>query len=474
VLDLAKMDAGELRVVAEPVKLRPLIQAVADMLAPAAQQKGLALSAEVADDVPSAVIADPLRLCQILWNLVGNAIKFTEQGFIRIRLDAEPQTAAGVVLLLYVEDSGIGIPEAAQAALFQPFRQAEERTAQRFGGAGLGLSIARRLAGMMGGTITLASRPGEGSTFTVRLPVAIAAAATGGEPVSYAGLLKPPALPLPYGDIADAAGDDGATGEVLVAEDDPLNRILIEGQLGTLGLSAQLCADGEEAWECLQQGPVRLLITDLQMPSSGDGVRLARRIRGDPRFRDLPIIGLTADARPASIEACLLAGMNHVLVKPLRLPDLPEALRRLGIPCPAADDLTPSSPMPTEPAPPVFDPGNIIHAFGAIDAAARRTLDDFADQAAAAIEAVNTAALRREAAAVQQSAHRMAGSSASIGAMQLACVFAGIDAAAAAADWSRIDGLAASLERCLADTRAAFACCGSAAAPADGRQLSAS
>lgn len=453
------------------------------MLAPAAQHKGLSLIAHVAESVPSTVNADPLRLCQILWNLIGNAIKFTEQGAIRVRFDAEPRTDGDVmlVLVLDVEDSGIDVPEQAQAGLFEPFRQADAKTAHQFGGSGLGLSIVRQLAELMGGTIALASRPGEGSTFTVRLPVAIAPASTataptGGEPVSYSGLPASQAFPRAHGDVGEAAGDAMAD-DVLVAEDDPLNRILIEGQLGTLGLSAHLCVDGDAAWESLQRGPVRLLITDLQMPTSGDGLWLARRIRADPRFRGLPIIGLTADARPASIEACLAASMNHVLLKPLRLPDLSEALRRLGISCLAEEDLTPPPPTQSNPAGkavPAFDPGNIIHAFGAIDAAARQMLDDFADQAAAAIEAVKTAALRREAAAVQRSAHRMSGSSASIGAIQLGCVFAGIDTAAAAADWSRIDGLVAELDRCLMETQAAIECCGSAAAPADRPQLSAS
>ncbi len=482
VLDLAKLDAGELRIVREPVALRPLLQAVADMLAPAAQQKGLALSAEVADGVPPAVIADPLRLCQMLWNLVGNAIKFTERGFIRIRLDAEPQSDTRVMLLLCVEDSGIGIPEGAQAALFQPFRQADATTARRFGGTGLGLAIVRHLAGLMGGTITLASRPGVGSTFTLRLPAAITATTAADAIVPLPGLTDAPVLSPRVGTAEEPAGAAADGGDVLVAEDDPLNRILIEGQLGTLGLPARLCANGEEAWGSLQRQPACLLITDLQMATAGDGIALARRIRADQRFQDLPIIGLTADARPGSIEACLAAGMNLVLLKPLKLPDLPAALARLGIACadggiPATVAPPPADAAAADAGEPVFDAGNLLQAFGALDASARQMLAEFVDQAAAAIAAVSDAAHERDAAQLQRTAHRLAGSSASMGAVRLARLFAQVDAAADTGDWQGIDGQIGALDRCLAETRDAIAArcadAGGALPPLASRQQSA-
>ena len=474
VLDLAKLDAGELRIVREPVALRPLIQAVADMVTPAAQQKGLVLSAEVAEDVPPAVIADPLRLCQMLWNLLGNAIKFTERGFIRVRLDAEAGAGGEAMLVLRVEDSGIGIAEAAQAALFQPFRQAEATTARRFGGSGLGLAIVRHLAGLMGGTITLQSRPGAGSTFTIRLPVPLAPVSASDATAPLPGLADLPAAPL-RGSAAKtpapaAAGPDAA--DVVVAEDDPLNRILIEGQLGTLGLAARLCASGEEAWDSLQRQPARLLITDLQMASASDGIALARRLRADARFRGLPIIGLTADARPGSLGACLAAGMNLVLLKPLKLPDLPAALASLGIA--AADASVPvaaAAPSPADAAAaadePVVDAGNLVQAFGALDAPARQMLAEFVDQAAAAIAVVSAAAHERDAARLQRTAHRLAGSSAAIGAVRLGRLFAQIDAAADTGAWQRIDGMTAALAGCLAETRAAIVgrCADAEAAP---------
>jgi signal transduction histidine kinase/DNA-binding NarL/FixJ family response regulator len=469
VLDVAKMEAGALQLAPEAVALRPLLQAVVDMHRPAAEAKGLGLSLQIAEGVPPVVLADPLRLCQILWNLAGNAVKFTEQGQVVARLDIEGEMARDRLLLrLSVADTGIGIPEEVQAALFQPFRQADASTARRFGGSGLGLSIARQLTEAMGGTITLRSRPGQGSTFTVRLPVTVVAAPA--EPPR-------PAQPLPG--LADhaprvlAAGPSsqllsgesapGAAGEVLVAEDDPLNRLLIEGQLKTLGLAPRLCGDGEEAWMSLRQRPARLLITDHHMPQGLGGIELTRRIRADERYAGVRIIGLTADAGPDAIQACLDAGMDLVLIKPLRLPDLPDALLRLGIPfgvpgpAGATHRVAGRDERREEEAAATFDPGNLVRAFGGLDEQARRLLADYLARTATAVAEAKSLAASRNAVALRQLTHRMAGSSASMGATRLGRLFNELAAAATIPDWTRVDALAALLDQHLADAAGAVA-----------------
>jgi len=482
VLDVAKMEAGALQLAPEAVTLRPLLQAVVDMHRPAADAKGLDVSLQIADTVPPVVVTDPLRLCQILWNLMGNAVKFTERGHVVARLDTEGEVGERARLRLSVSDTGIGIPEETQAALFQPFRQADATTARRFGGSGLGLSIARQLTETMGGTIALESRPGEGSTFTVRLLVAVVS--TAGEPLAavhlFPGLADHAPPGLGAGAMREAFPGGGlpcADGDVLVAEDDSLNRLLIEGQLNTLGFTPRLCRNGDEAWTSLQQRPARLLITDHHMPPGCGGVELTRRIRGDGPLAGVRIIGLTADAQPDAVKACLDAGMDLVLIKPLRLPDLPDALQRLGIPFetpgPAGADPWDAGAGDTEAgevgagesaageagaadpsegaAAAIFDPGNLVQAFGGIDEQARRLLAEFLVRTTAAVAEAKSLVASRNAEALRQLTHRLAGSSASMGALSLGRLFNDIAAAAAASDWRRIDALTARLDQSLAD-----------------------
>jgi signal transduction histidine kinase/CheY-like chemotaxis protein len=476
ILDFAKLEAGELRIVAEAVAVRPLVRAVVDMLGQAATEKGLTVSLDIAETVPECVRTDPLRLCQILWNLIGNGIKFTERGSVTVRVDAEGPEGERVHLAIAVTDTGSGISEQAQSQLFRPFSQVDGAAAGRLGGTGLGLSIARSLADRMGGTITLASRLGEGSTFTVSLPVAVLAAETLPQPspslVPRLGDQRPIA-PATGSAPATALAAPGEVGEVLVAEDDPLNRLLIQGQLRMLGLKAQVCADGNEAWANLEERAFDLLITDRHMPAGADGIELSRRIRGDPRFRDLRIIGLTADARPDSIRSCLDAGMNLVLLKPLMPADLPDALLRLGICLPggggaANDDEGADLDQSVDPA---FDPSNIVHAFGSLDEQARAVLASFIEQAGERIAETKRAAADRDQAALVRMTHRLTGSSASIGAPRLARAFAGIEDAARMADWVRIDTLIATLDRRLDEVAEAVAT-RSAAAVTAGRQRS--
>ncbi|MBK8176060.1 MAG: CHASE2 domain-containing protein [Rhodospirillales bacterium] len=467
VLDMAKMEAGELRFAPETVAVRPLVRSVIDMLRPNAAAKGLELSLEVSSSVPQAVIADPLRLCQILWNLGGNAVKFTDRGSVNVRLDTEGGGSAEAMLVLSVADTGIGIPEAAQSTLFAPFHQADARTAHTYGGSGLGLSIVHRLADMMGGTIVLSSRPGEGSTFTVQLPLTLPPAdeETGGVVPAFDGLADQP-VPELVPELAPGRPVGGtsvglprpAAGEVLVAEDDPLNRMLIEGQLASLGLRACVCADGAEAWSSLQQRPAAVLITDRHMPTGLSGVDLARRVRAVERFAGVRIIGLTADARPEARRECLDAGMDLVLSKPLKPSDLPNAFLRLDISFGIAVE-PPREPAVTH-APDgdaIFDAENLIRMFGSLEGQASQILSDFVKRAEEVVAETKRAADERDAARVRNEAHRMAGCSGSVGAIRFGRVFSAIEAAAITADWAHVDRIVGTLDSELAEVVHAIA-----------------
>jgi CheY-like chemotaxis protein/anti-sigma regulatory factor (Ser/Thr protein kinase) len=263
-------------------------------------------------------------LRQILLNLAGNAVKFTETGRIAVRVSlAAEQGPAGdppsTTLQVAVSDTGIGIPEAQQALIFQPFRQADGSISRRFGGSGLGLSISSRLVEMMNGRIWLESRPGVGTTFffTFRLPRGNAPAPDGED----APLLLPPQAAL----------------SILVAEDNPVNQRLIRHLLEARGHHVAIAGDGETALDAWRGNPYDLILMDVQMPQV-DGLEVTRRIRAEERSTSahIPIIALTAHAMKGDSDQCLEAGMDGYISKPIRTGDLDRILMGVGHPsaCP--------------------------------------------------------------------------------------------------------------------------------------------
>jgi signal transduction histidine kinase len=230
ILDFSKIEAGRMDLETLPFSLHGLIAGTVDTFTPQARQKSLALFADPPGSGPDWLDGDPTRVRQILFNLIGNALKFTERGFVRVSAVSVAEGNAAPVTLT-VEDSGIGIDATQQARLFQPFSQADTSTTRRFGGTGLGLSIVRRLAELMGGTATVESTQGRGSRFIVTLRFGLAAASAP-EPVAVAAPRIAPGTDRP---------------RLLVAGDHPVNREVIQQQLGILGLSADLAADGQEA-----------------------------------------------------------------------------------------------------------------------------------------------------------------------------------------------------------------------------------
>ncbi len=309
VLDLSRIEAGQLELDARPVDLDALVTEVGDMMAATAASRGVAVRA--VHHGPAWVAGDPLRLRQVLLNLVGNAVKFTHEGEVCLETRAEPD-AGGIALRMVVRDTGVGIAPARQAAVLQPYTQEGRGTAASFGGTGLGLSIVVGLVERMGGTLRLESEVGTGTTVTVALtlPAAEAPAAVAAGPATM-----------------------GAQ-RILVAEDNPVNQEVVLMMLEHLGCSADVVGDGAAAIAAVldEDAHYDIVLMDCQMPGT-DGFRATRRLRAEGYTG--PIIALTASATPTDRAACLAAGMDDFVSKPLTLDELGGALaRQLGIPVP--------------------------------------------------------------------------------------------------------------------------------------------
>ncbi|MCJ8190768.1 PAS domain-containing hybrid sensor histidine kinase/response regulator [Sphingomicrobium aestuariivivum] len=308
ILDISKIEAGRLELLHEPVDLRAKIHACVDIMRAAAEAKGLELEVDCDPAIPDFMEGDRLRVRQILLNLLGNAVKFTEKGSIRVAArrcggDDGPRVEIAVI------DSGIGIPEGKQKQIFDTFDQGASTTARDFGGSGLGLAISRRLADAMGGRLKVESAQGEGSTFTIDLPLVERAS--------------------PHGVTPMRAARDEQFGDarLLVVEDNEVNQMLATAMCEQLGVACDLAADGLEAVDAIEQAaregrPYGLVLMDLQMPHLG-GIDATKRLRRlGHGAESLPIIALTANAFAEDVEECLAAGMQAHLTKPVKLEQL--------------------------------------------------------------------------------------------------------------------------------------------------------
>ena len=414
VLDLSKIEAGAFALAPEPTAVRDLVQTLIETTALAATGKGLLLSCDLAEDVPDWIAVDPLRLRQILGNLLGNAIKFTAAGAVTLTVSRATSPSGAPMLAFAVSDSGIGMAPEGMQRLFEPFVQADASTTKNFGGTGLGLSIARRFARMQGGDIEVASEAGHGSIFTLSLPLIVAAAGdtAGGDETA----------------AADAGTLQGV--RILVAEDQETNRWLIKRQLARFGTVAEIVEDGNHALAVLASGSFDLLLTDCHMPVM-DGIELVRRIRaaeakaGGPR---LPVLGLTADVTTAMREKCLAAGMDDIAAKPINLNRLAAALRRI-ISRNGSVDATPQTEPPVDAAE-LFEDGTYRELFADAAGEGAEWLVSYLETATDLIQRIHAclAADDREGAAA--TAHRLAGSSLSAGAVRVGMLARALEGAA--------------------------------------------
>ena len=310
ILDFSKLEAQQIRVCEENVETRRLVDDVMELMAAPAEKKGLGLGVEVAAAVPERIFADPMRLRQVLTNLLSNATKFTEAGEVRVRVGYAAEGEAGR-LEVEVEDTGIGIAPAHIEEIFQDFVQADNSLTRRAGGTGLGLAISRQLVELMGGTLTVRSVPGMGSTFAFSIRTRPAPAVAAEPPVAD-GRARRKLEPL----------------RVLLAEDHATNQYLIGAYLGAAGHAVVVVENGVEAVAAAAEGGFDVVLMDVQMPEI-DGLEATRRIRALPGpAGEVPIIALTANAMPGDRESCLEAGMNGYLSKPIDVVALHEALQR--------------------------------------------------------------------------------------------------------------------------------------------------
>jgi PAS domain S-box-containing protein len=316
ILDISKVEAGKMQIVAGAFPVENLRKSILDLFAPSAREKGLALTFAIDPGLPPRLIGDEARILQILFNLVGNAVKFTESGEIAVAAGLLCRTDDGRARVLFsVADTGIGIPDEQLKEVFAPFAQAENTFTRRFQGAGLGLSIVHKLVALMGGEIAIDNTPGQGTAIYVNLPL---------------GLPSPAEDPAPALPAASPSADVSGL-RILLAEDEAVNRIACQRLLEKLGFTVLGAANGREALELLAAQDVDCILMDVQMPVL-DGLEATRTIRklpADEGKSRLPIIAMTAYAMDGDKEKFLAAGMDDYIVKPMDAGRLLEAIRRL-------------------------------------------------------------------------------------------------------------------------------------------------
>ena len=322
ILDLSKIEAGELTL--DLVRFAPAdtLAAVVEVLSPTAQTKGIALKSQVADDLSREYWSDPLRLRQILLNLVGNAVKFTEQGEVCLEAEVQRKDEERTWIEFTVRDTGIGIPKGDQEGLFEPFAQANGSTSRRSGGTGLGLAISKRLVELLGGEIGFESTEGIGSTFRFTMPFAHS------PETASRDLREVVAEVTAEGARHELAVAAPPSGRVLVVEDNEVNRTLALALLDALGYSADGVVDGHQALEALERTDYAIVLMDCRMPEL-DGyetTRLLRRRESDGRRT--PVIAMTAHAMKGDRQKCIEAGMDDYLSKPYTREDLVRVLDR--------------------------------------------------------------------------------------------------------------------------------------------------
>jgi signal transduction histidine kinase len=317
ILDFSKIEAGQLSLEMLPLSLPDILDSMVGIYSAQANEKGLSLSWQADGELPTGIVSDPVRLRQILSNLLANALKFTERGGVDIRVRAEECDQPGKLRLHFtVTDSGIGIAVAKQKMIFAPFSQAESSTTRKYGGTGLGLAIVTQLVELMDGSISLESQPGRGSSFHFSIVCRLAEASTSRLGQTLPGL---------------SSSSDSLTGKrILLVEDTPVNQVLGKKLLSKFGCRVSLAEDGLRALAAMATEAFDVVLMDLQMPNMG-GLEATEKQRAREKElgrRRLPIIALTANAMVDDRERCLAAGMDDFIAKPFRADEMLEAIRR--------------------------------------------------------------------------------------------------------------------------------------------------
>jgi signal transduction histidine kinase/ActR/RegA family two-component response regulator len=331
ILDFSKIESGRLELEQQPVSVRQCINDIVGLLGEQARRKNLDLRSVVDLRVPGWITTDGTRLRQVLLNLVGNAIKFTERGEVEVSIVCETGAAGEALLGFNVRDTGAGIAPDRLVRLFKPFSQADSSTTRKYGGTGLGLAICRSLAKLLGGSVEVARTSSAGTTFHFSiacLPCDLMPDALPSDLVPEAG--GRPTRPPLFAPPANGTGDRQPPLRLIVAEDNVVNRKLLQHLFRRLKFEAEFVTNGVECLQLLREDAYDLVLMDCQMPEM-DGYEATQRIRageGGEAHRTIRIIALTAHAMAGDREKCLAAGMDDYLTKPIQPPQLVAALER--------------------------------------------------------------------------------------------------------------------------------------------------
>ncbi len=442
-LDISKLEAGKLDIEHIPFDPERAVSDSVSVMSARAKEKGLSLDFDVAPDLPDAVVGDPHRLRQVLLNLISNGIKFTDSGGVSVKLDAEAGSGGLATLVLSVTDTGIGIPPATQEKLFSSYTQGSVEVARKYGGTGLGLAICRRLAELMGGDLTLDSTVGEGSCFTLHIPMRVASAdELRATEATHAR------------DAADVP--ETAPMRVLFVEDNLVNQRVGAAMLDKAGHRMDLAENGKQAVEMFAASTYDIVLMDRHMPVM-DGIDATLKIRAlSDHGASVPIIGVTAAANKSEIAECLDAGMDDVIIKPIDPDELALAMAQVGQdgstalqePAPAKDatpaPVTQEMPEPTAPdGDTVLDPQRIATLrkdYG--EELAANLIDDFRKVAADTVPRIEAAAADGAWADLKREAHSLKGGSMTLGLSALSAHCRAIELACIDEDWeTAVDGV---------------------------------
>ncbi|MBK6741888.1 MAG: response regulator [Hydrogenophilales bacterium] len=437
-LDFSKIEAGRLSLEHIVFDLPRLLHGVTRLYTPRAEAKSLHLLLDMDADLDHWAVGDPLRLRQILLNLLDNAIKFTGHGEIRLEAHVRERNPDQFSVRFSVHDSGIGIPEDAQNRIFQAFSQADGSTSRKYGGTGLGLAISRQLAELMGGTLSVASTPGQGSVFHLDLPLSVSELP-----------------PEEFGGAAEAAHQK-LSGRILVAEDNPVNQKVTRYMLENIGVEVVLANDGKEAYARFLAEPVDLILMDCQMPE-WDGFMATRAIRDlethDGRRRT-PIVALTANAMSGYGDVCRAAGMDDYLAKPLEEDDLRHILQRFLDGAPAVSSVEPATAMtPPDTAALSFDMTKVRKLCRNDAGQVREMLQLFIDSTEELLAKLATALAQGNAVQSAREAHQIKGAAAYLGERHITDLAAALETAAKQENLDAARNVLATLQTAFDSTR---------------------